>query len=83
VGAISSFIKMYRPHESREGSVLFPAFRDIVPAEEFQALGEMFEKKEHELLGAEGFEGQVQAVAEIEKQLGIYELSRYTPSGTV
>jgi hemerythrin-like domain-containing protein len=79
VSALSSFVRMYRPHETREGSVLFPAFRDLVPAQEFQELGEMFEKKEHELLGAEGFEGQVQAVAGIEKQLGIYELSLYTP----
>ena len=79
VGAITSFIRMYRPHETREGSVLFPAFRDLVPGREFQELGEMFEKREHELLGPEGFEGQVQAVAVIEKRLGIYELSQYTP----
>jgi len=77
--ALSSFIRMYRPHESREGSVLFPAFRDLVPAREFQELGEMFEKKEHELLGAEGFEGQVQTVAGLEQQLGIYAISQFTP----
>lgn len=79
VRALSSFIRMYRPHETREGSVLFPAFRDLVPAREFEALGDLFEKKEHELLGVAGFEGQVRAVEVIEKKLGIYELSQYTP----
>jgi hemerythrin-like domain-containing protein len=76
---IRAFIRMYRPHASREGSVLFPAFRDILPAKEFLALGDEFEAKEHEVLGPEGFEGQVVAVAEIEKRLGIYELSIFTP----
>jgi hemerythrin-like domain-containing protein len=77
--SLSSFIRMYRPHESREGSVLFPAFRNLIPAGEFQELGEMFEKKEHELLGPEGFEGQVQTVAGLEQQLGIYAISQFTP----
>lgn len=76
---LSTFIRMYRPHETREGSVLFPAFRDLIPAQEFQRLGDLFEKKEHELLGAEGFEGQVQVVTGIERQLGIFDLSQYTP----
>jgi len=79
VGLLSSFIRMYRPHETREGSVLFPAFRDLIPVQEFQTLGDLFEKKEHELLGAAGFEGQVQAVAGIERRLGIFDLSQYTP----
>jgi hemerythrin-like domain-containing protein len=77
--ALSAFIRMYRPHAAREGSVLFPAFRDLVPAEEFQTLGEMFEKREHETLGPEGFEGQVRIVAGLEKQLGIYDLSQFSP----
>ena len=80
VADLSSFIRMYRPHESREGSVLFPAFRDLIPGREFQELGDMFEKKEHELLGPGGFEGQVAAVAAIESQLGTYELSRFSPA---
>jgi len=78
-GLLSTFIRMYRPHETREGSVLFPAFRDLISPQDFQKLGDMFEKKEHELLGAEGFEGQVQSVSIIERQLGIFDLSQYTP----
>ncbi len=76
---IRAFIRMYRPHASREGSVLFPAFRGLLPAKEFLDLGDRFEAKEHEALGAEGFEGQVALVAELEKRLGIGDLRQYTP----
>lgn len=44
-----------------------------------EKLGEDFEKKEHELFGIEGFESIVEKVADIEKQLGIYDLSEFTP----
>ena len=64
---------MYRPHEAREDTVLFPAFRGIVSAHEFDALGEEFEKKEDQLFGDEGFFKVVGQVAELEKKLGIFE----------
>ena len=73
------FIRMYRPHEAREDTVLFPAFRSIVTRKEYEDLGEAFEEKEHRLFGEEGFEKIVGEVAALEKQLGIYELSRFTP----
>jgi hypothetical protein len=59
--------------------VLFPAFRGIVSAHEFDSLGEDFEKKEDELFGDDGFFKVVDRVAEIEKKLGIYELAQFTP----
>ena len=67
------FIRMYNPHEAREDTVLFPAFRGIVSAHEFDSLGEDFEKKEDELFGEDGF-FKVWLIAwpEIEKKLGIY-----------
>jgi len=70
---------MYEPHEAREDTILFPAFRKIVSAHEYDALGDDFEKKEHELFGADGFERMVDRVAAIEKKLGIYDLARFTP----
>ena len=75
---LRQFIRMYNPHEAREDTVLFPAFRGIVSANEFAALGEDFEKKEHELFGEDGFEKMVDRVAQIEKKLGIYELAQFT-----
>lgn len=77
--SMQQFIRMYNPHEAREDTVLFPAFRSIVSAHEFDSLGEDFEKKEDELFGDDGFEKMVDKVAGIEKQLGIYDLAQFTP----
>ena len=77
--ALRAFVRMYAPHEAREDTVLFPAFRALVSKQEYAALGEDFEEKEHQLFGREGFEGVVERVAAIEKELGIYELSQFTP----
>jgi hemerythrin-like domain-containing protein len=77
--AIREFIRMYRPHEAREDTILFPTLHTIISKNEYDALGEDFEKKEHEMFGAEGFEGMVEKVGGIEKQLGIYDLAKFTP----
>ena len=79
VAAIGAVVRMYRPHEAREDTVLFPALHWIVSAHEFDALGDDFEKKEHELFGKEGFEGMVVKVGDLEKQLGIFDLAKFTP----
>jgi hemerythrin-like domain-containing protein len=77
--SLRQFIRMYNPHEAREDTVLFPAFRGIVSAHEFDSLGEDFEKKEDELFGDDGFEKMVDKVAGIERQVGIYDLAQFTP----
>ncbi len=77
--ALRAFLRMYRPHEAREDTVLFPAFRSIVSPHEYYALGDDFEKKEDELFGDEGFFKMVDQVAELEKKLGIYDLAQFTP----
>jgi hemerythrin-like domain-containing protein len=77
--ALHAFLRMYRPHEAREDTVLFPAFRKIVSPHEYEALGDDFEKKEDELFGDEGFFKVVDHVAQLEKKLGIYELAQFTP----
>ncbi len=77
--SINEFMRMYRPHADREDTVLFPAFRSIVSPREFDELGEKFEDKEQELFGKEGFEKMVDAVGEIEKKLGIFDLKQFTP----
>jgi len=80
-GLLYQFCRMYAPHEAREDTVLFPAFRKLVSRQEYGALGEDFEKKEHELFGEGGFDKMVDRVAAIEKTLGIYDLSQFTPKG--
>lgn len=74
-----AFNTMYNPHEAREDTVLFPAFRKLVSQHEYDSLGEEFENNEHKLFGNDGFETMVNKVADIEKSLGIYELSQFTP----
>ncbi len=76
---LTVFNTMYRPHEAREDTVLFPAFRKIVSQHEYDSLGEEFEDNEHKLFGKDGFETMVNKVADIEKSLGIYELAEFTP----
>ncbi|WP_432933938.1 hemerythrin domain-containing protein [Microbispora sp. CA-135349] len=81
VADMAAFVRMYEPHEAREDTVVFPAFRQVVPAKEFLRLAEVFEDEEHRRFGPRGFEGVVDQVADIEKALGIYDLSRFTPAG--
>ncbi|HSW75576.1 MAG TPA: hemerythrin domain-containing protein [Candidatus Saccharimonadales bacterium] len=76
---MKKFIVMYRPHEAREDTVLFPQVRELISEEEFEKLGDMFEDTEHELFGHDGFDGLIAQVKKIEKDLGIYELDQFTP----
>jgi len=76
---LTDFNTMYRPHEAREDTVLFPAFRKIVSSHEYDSLGEEFEKNEQKHFGKDGFESMVNKVSVIEKSLGIYELTQFTP----
>jgi hemerythrin-like domain-containing protein len=76
---VQSFIRMYRPHESREDTVLFPALRTILTPRQVSALGDRMEEDEHKVLGEEGFEKSVAEVESIEKALGIYDIKQFTP----
>jgi hemerythrin-like domain-containing protein len=73
------YVRMFRPHEAREDTVLFPAFRKLLSTDKYMKLGELFEDKEHELFGKDGFENIVEQITNIEKQLNIYNLSEFTP----
>jgi|WetSurMetagenome_2_1015567.scaffolds.fasta_scaffold06752_6 hemerythrin-like domain-containing protein len=77
--ACQSFIRMYRPHGSREDTVLFPALRTLLTPEQVEALGDQMEEDEHTVLGDEGFEKSVDKVASIEKAIGIYDIAQFTP----
>ena len=79
IADLAAFIRMYRPHEAREDTVLFPALHQIVSKQEYEELGDKFEDIEHQKFGKEGFEGMVVKVGDLEKQLGIYDLAQFTP----
>jgi len=76
---IRAFIRMYRPHEAREDTDLFPAFHRLVGDKEYERIGERLEEREHEILGQDGFEKAVQQVAALENMIGISDLAQFTP----
>jgi len=76
---LRSFARMYRPHASREDTVLFPAFRSIVGRAAYRELGEQFEEQEHARFGEQGFATTVVEIARLEVMLGIGDLASFTP----
>jgi hemerythrin-like domain-containing protein len=79
VSSMQSFITMYRPHAAREDTDLFPKLKDVVSANEYDAMAEDFEKEEHRLFGEDGFEKMAARVAQLEQQMGVHDLSQFTP----
>ena len=79
IRACEAFIRMYRPHEAREDTILYPVLYEILPAKKIEDLGEQMEEEEHRLFGEKGFENAVEEVAAMEKQLGIHDLAQFTP----
>jgi hemerythrin-like domain-containing protein len=80
IASVQNFIAMYRPHEAREDTELFPKLRSIVSPHEFDAMGEDFEREERHKFGEDGFERYVAEVATLEQALGIHDLARFTPT---
>ena len=78
--ALGAFNRMYRPHEAREDTVLFPALHSLVSRHEYDAMGEEFERIERKTFAGDGFDLAVDQVTELEKQFGIYDISQFTPA---
>lgn len=76
---LKKFVNMYRPHEAREDTELYPLVRSLMSKKDFDELSEKFEDSEHELFGPHGFEDMLTQVENIEKDLGIYKLAQFTP----
>jgi hypothetical protein len=54
----------------------------VLGAKEYERMGEVFEKEENRLFGEHGFEKMVSRVTDIEKKIGLFELSQFTPKVT-
>lgn len=81
--AVDSFVRMYQPHEAREDTVVFPAFRALLGARRLEELAATFGHLQQEQLGSNAFADAVNQVAAIEQSLGIYELTQFTPPAVV
>jgi hemerythrin-like domain-containing protein len=76
---LAAFVRMYEPHEAREDTVVFPAFRAITPGKRFAELAERFAELHDKQFGPHGFTNIVNQVAEIERRFGIDNLAQFTP----
>jgi len=76
---LREYVRMYRAHESREDTVLFPALRAIVTPKEHESLRQAFAAKEKQLLGQNSYARTLESLVRLEKALGMYELADYTP----
>jgi hemerythrin-like domain-containing protein len=77
--AMTAFVRMYEPHEAREDTVVYPAFRALLKPGEIADLGERFADLQTEQFGSDGFAAMLGRVAAIEQGLGIYDLAQFTP----
>jgi hemerythrin-like domain-containing protein len=81
--AMAAFVRMYEPHEAREDTVIYPAFRALLAPAEIADLGERFAQLQTEQFGSNSFAAMVRQVAAIEQALGIYDLAQFTPPNIV
>ena len=77
-GALDALVRMYRAHASREDTIVFPAWKQTLSAEQLDEMNEKFEDIEHEQFGEDGFEDAVKQISEIESELGLADLAGFT-----
>ena len=77
--AMAAFVRMYEPHEAREDTVVYPAYRALLTPAEIADLGARFADLQTQQFGGDGFTAMVGRVAAIEQALGIYDLAQFTP----
>ncbi len=77
---MAAFVRMYEPHEAREDTVVYPAYRSLLTPAEIGDLGEHFADLQQEQFGRDGFTVMLGRVAAVEQALGIYDLAQFTPA---
>jgi hemerythrin-like domain-containing protein len=75
---LDSLVRMYRPHASREDTVVFPSWKGVLSAQQLDEMNDRFEDIEHQQFGKDGFENAVRQISDIEKKIGIFDLSQFT-----
>ena len=78
--AMSDFVRMCEPHEAREDTVVFPAFRAMLRADQLTDLATTFADLQRQQFGHGAFATIVNHVAAIERSLEIYDLNQFTPA---
>lgn len=76
--ALDTFVLMYQHHAAREDTIVFPAWKETLTAQQLDEIGEKFEDIEHEQFGKDGFEDAVKQISDIETSLGLADLAQFT-----
>jgi len=76
--ALDALVRMYRAHAAREDTIVFPAWKQTLSAEQLDEMNDKFEDIEHEQFGEDGFEDAVKQIGDIESELGLADLAVFT-----
>jgi hemerythrin-like domain-containing protein len=76
--ALEAFVLMYRHHAAREDTIIFPAWKQTMTAEQLDEMNDKFEDIEHEQFGENGFEDAVKQIGAIEASLGLADIAQFT-----
>lgn len=76
--AMENMMLMYENHVSREDTIVFPAWKQALSQHQYDEMGERFEDIEKRQFGHDGFDDAERQITEIERQLGLASLDRFT-----
>lgn len=76
--ALDAFVLMYRNHAAREDTIVFPAWKQTMTAQQLDEMSEKFEDIEHQQFGEDGFDDAVKQVSAIENSLGLADIAQFT-----
>jgi hemerythrin-like domain-containing protein len=76
--ALDLMVRMYRPHAAREDTIIFPAWKMTLTPKQLDEMNDKFEEIEDEMLGKNGFQNAVKQISDIEIELGLADLAKFT-----
>lgn len=77
---LAAYNTMYRHHEAREDTEVFPALKRILPPSEYRDLADKFDELEQEKFGAQGFEAMLDKIEAIERKAGVADIGQFITS---
>lgn len=72
--ALAQFVRMYEHHAAIEDTIIFPAWKRVLSARQYDELSDEFEKLEQKMFGKDGFEDALKRIAAIEQSFGLADL---------
>ena len=76
--ALETLVRMYEHHAAIEDTVVFPAWKQTLNADQLDEMNDKFEEIEHQQFGEDGFENALTQMIEIEQSLGLIDLAQFT-----